>query len=259
MLPNAPISVMDVCRAAVAISYLHVLYVDGPTLNRLAEDFPKSRWAMRKWTIITGMREYLLGELRHASDKTRVEAKNWIAEETKKKEAEEKKQKMTSLFKGIMRKAVAQAAAEKRPPQPVYAETVPALHAAMSKRLDAIVAVLEQQSIATIAQERKMAVIQLALEPLLPSSPAKGGSQMNTPYQKSRRHSKSKVVNSTESGSSGFWDTGTRDGEPRRSTSMESNGSIARPAGSIGLQRKRSASCGNLPIPPNHDGHGMDC
>jgi hypothetical protein len=248
MLPNAPISVMDVCRAAVAISYLHVLYVDGPTLNRLAEHFPKSRWAMRKWTIITGMREYLLGELRHANDKTRVEAKNWIKED-------ERKKKTASLFKGLLSRAVAQAAAEKKraPPTPVYAETVPALHAELNKRLDAIVAVLEQQSIAAIAQERKMAVIQLALEPLLPSSPLKGGSMTNTPYQKSRRHSKSKVVDSTDPGYSGFWDTSERS----RSASMESAGSVALPAGKTSLQRKRSASSGNLTIPPNAE--GMDC
>ena len=254
MLPNAPISVMDVCRAAVAISYLHVLYVDGPTLNRLAEHFPKSKWAMRKWTIITGMREYLLGELRHASDHTRVEAKNWIKEDDKKK-------KMASMFKGILQKAVEHAAAEKAVAAPVMAETVPDLHAAMNKRLDAIVAVLEQQSIAAIAQERKMAVIQLALEPLLPSTPA---STLNTPYQKSRRHSKERagrVVSSTDPVSSGFWDTGTRGDEESRSascsTSMESTDPIVRPGGNMGLQRKRSASCGNLPIPPNAD--GMDC
>ena len=168
MLPNAPVSIIDICRAAVAISYLHVLYVDGPTLTRLSEHFPKSRWAMRKWTIITGMREYLLGELRHANDRTRTEAKNWIKEE-------EKKRKMSLLFKGVIRKAVAQA---KNPPTPKHAETISDLHAAINKRLDAIVAVLEQQS---IAQERKIAAIQQALEPLLPStSPVKGVSQNST-------------------------------------------------------------------------------
>ena len=171
MLPKAPVSIMDICRAAVAISYLHVLYVDGPTLTRLSEHFPKSRWAMRKWTIITGVREYLLGELRHANDRTRTEAKNWIKEE-------EKKRKMSLLFKGVIRKAVAQA---KNPPRPKHAETVPDLHAAMNKRLDAIVAALEQQSMAATAQERKIAAIQQALEPLLPStSPVKGVSQNNT-------------------------------------------------------------------------------
>ena len=173
MLPNAPVSIMDICRAAVAISYLHVLYVDGPTLTRLSEHFPKSRWAMRKWTIITGVREYLLGELRHANDRTRIEAKNWIREEEKKKRS----QKMALMFQGVIRKAVAQA---KNPPTPKHAETISDLHAAINKRLDAVVAVIEQQS---IAQERKIAAIQQALEPLLPStstSPVKGVSQNNT-------------------------------------------------------------------------------
>ena len=172
MLPNAPVSIMDICRAAVAISYLHVLYVDGPTLTRLSEHFPKSRWAMRKWTIITGVREYLLGELRHANDRTRIEAKNWIKEEEKKKRS----QKMALMFQGVIRKAVAQA--KKNPPTPKHAETISDLHAAINKRLDAVVAVIEQQS---IAQERKIAAIQQALEPLLPStSPVKGVSQNNT-------------------------------------------------------------------------------
>ena len=172
MLPNAPVSIIDICRAAVAISYLHVLYVDGPTLTRLSEHFPKSRWAMRKWTIITGVREYLLGELRHANDRTRIEAKNWIKEEEKKKRS----QKMALMFQGVIRKAVAQA--KKNPPTPKHAETISDLHAAINKRLDAIVAVLEQQS---IAQERNIAAIQQALEPLLPStSPVKGVSQNNT-------------------------------------------------------------------------------
>ena len=219
MLPNAPVSIMQICRAAVAISYLHVLYVDGPTLTRLSEHFPKSRWAMRKWTIITGMREYLLGELRHANDRTRTEAKNWIKEEEKKKRS----QKMALMFQGVIRKAVAQA---KNPPPPKHAETVPDLHAAMNKRLDAIVAALEQQSMAATAQERKIAAIQQALEPLLPST-----SQNNTPYQKSRRASKSKVVDSAGAGSSGSCDVSDQP------------------------ERKRSASCGNLAIPQA----GMDC
>ena len=220
MLPNAPVSIMDICRAAVAISYLHVLYVDGPTLTRLSEHFPKSRWAMRKWTIITGVREYLLGELRHANDRTRIEAKNWIKEEEKKKRS----QKMALMFQGVIRKAVAQA---KNPPTPKHAETISDLHAAINKRLDAIVAVLEQQS---IAQERKIAAIQQALEPLLPSS-----SQNNTPYQKPRRVSKSKfvdsAVDSAGAGSSGSCDVSDQP------------------------ERKRSASCGNLATPQA----GMDC
>ena len=164
------------------------------------------------------MREYLLGELRHANDRTRTEAKNWIKEE-------EKKRKMSLLFKGVIRKAVAQA---KNPPPPKHAETVPDLHAAMNKRLDAIVAALEQQSMAATAQERKIAAIQQALEPLLPSS-----SQNNTPYQKSRRVSKSKVVDSAGAGSSGSCAVSDQP-----------------------LERKRSASCGNLAIP---QAGGMDC
>ena len=82
---------------------------------------------------------------------------------------------MALMFQGVIRKAVAQA---KNPPTPKHAETISDLHAAINKRLDAIVAVLEQQS---IAQERKIAAIQQALEPLLPStSPVKGVSQNNT-------------------------------------------------------------------------------
>ena len=60
MLPHAPIRFLDVVSAAVAITYLHVLYVDGDTLRRLSEAFPEARWAMRKWTLITGAKEYLL-------------------------------------------------------------------------------------------------------------------------------------------------------------------------------------------------------
>ena len=82
---------------------------------------------------------------------------------------------MALMFQGVIRKAVAQA---KNPPTPKHAETISDLHAAINKRLDAVVAVIEQQS---IAQERKIAAIQQALEPLLPStSPVKGVSQNNT-------------------------------------------------------------------------------
>ena len=82
---------------------------------------------------------------------------------------------MALMFQGVIRKAVAQA---KNPPTPKHAETISDLHAAINKRLDAVVAVIEQQS---IAQERKIAAIQQALEPLLPStSPVKGVWQNNT-------------------------------------------------------------------------------
>ena len=84
---------------------------------------------------------------------------------------------MALMFQGVIRKAVAQA---KNPPTPKHAETISDLHAAINKRLDAVVAVIEQRS---IAQERKIAAIQQALEPLLPStstSPVKGVSQNNT-------------------------------------------------------------------------------
>ena len=132
---------------------------------------------------------------------------------------------MALMFQGVIRKAVAQA---KNPPTPKHAETISDLHAAINKRLDAVVAVIEQQS---IAQERKIAAIQQALEPLLPSS-----SQNNTPYQKPRRVSKSKFVDSAVD-----------------SAGAGSSGSCAV---SDQPERKRSASCGNLAIP---QAGGMDC
>ena len=260
MLPNAPISVMDVTKSAIAISYLHVLYVDGPTLTRLAKHFPKSRWAMRKWTIITGVREYLLGELRHASDKDRNAARDWIKEEQ-----ESKKQQRIGLWKSIGRKQVLLNSFKrpKEPKAPPHARTVPDLHAAMNKRLDAIVAVLELQRVAAIAQERKMAAIQQALEPLLPSTAAARGSQPTTPYQKPRTRKGSKEsmsksrLDSSDPGTSdpgtdnptpsSLWGTSTRGADRLRSTSMDSVVSIAQPAGNTGPTR--SASVDNVPSP----------
>ena len=51
---------------ALALGYLHVLYIDGSTLRTVAAGFPESQRAMRKWTLINGVREYILHNLRLA-------------------------------------------------------------------------------------------------------------------------------------------------------------------------------------------------
>lgn len=49
---------------ATALGYLHVLHIDGATLRSIADDFPASRFAMRKWMLINGIREFMLNTLR---------------------------------------------------------------------------------------------------------------------------------------------------------------------------------------------------
>ena len=49
MLPNAPL-----VKRAVATTYLHVLWVDGPTLRSIAEDFPTTRRSLQPGRSSTG-------------------------------------------------------------------------------------------------------------------------------------------------------------------------------------------------------------
>ena len=62
-------------KRAVATTYLHVLWVDGPTLRAIAEDFPTTRRSLRTWTVFNGLREYMLDQLRKASDGDREKKK----------------------------------------------------------------------------------------------------------------------------------------------------------------------------------------
>ena len=68
MLPNAPAYLM---RRAYAVTYLHVMCVDGPTLREIAEAFPKTQEALRRWTFFNGVKEFLLEKLRNATDEER--------------------------------------------------------------------------------------------------------------------------------------------------------------------------------------------
>ena len=67
-------SSVEAAKRAVAITYLHLLAIDGPTLKALAEDFPASRRSLRLWTLYNGLKEYMLELLRHASDEERQAA-----------------------------------------------------------------------------------------------------------------------------------------------------------------------------------------
>ena len=56
------------------------VHVDGHTLRRIANDFPETRRALRLWTMINGMKEYMLHVLRTTPDGERQVAKQWLAE-----------------------------------------------------------------------------------------------------------------------------------------------------------------------------------
>ena len=102
---------------------------------------------------------------RHTSDKDRAVAKEWI-------HAREVAHDV-AVFK---KKAL-------KPPRDPQAETVAQLHQAMDKRLDVIMAALEEHKAASVEQDRKIAAILQALAH--PSSPL--------PYQKTRRASKARL------------------------------------------------------------------
>ena len=48
MLPKAPRQ-----YRALALTYLHVLYIDGETLNGIAHGFPSSRRSLKTWCAAT--------------------------------------------------------------------------------------------------------------------------------------------------------------------------------------------------------------
>ena len=73
MLPNAPL-----VKRATAVTYLHVLWVDGPTLRDLAKRFPQSDRSLRQWTLFNGVKEYMLDNLRRASDEERRAAREGV-------------------------------------------------------------------------------------------------------------------------------------------------------------------------------------
>jgi hypothetical protein len=77
MLPNVG-NVMPLANA-VALDYVHVLHVDGKTLRSLAQDFPESLRTLRMWTMINGIKEYMLHVLRTATNEERRAAKMWVA------------------------------------------------------------------------------------------------------------------------------------------------------------------------------------
>ena len=59
------------------MTYLHVLWVDGPALRRIAQDFPATSRSLRMWTLFNGLRDYLLDNLSKASEEERAAAKEW--------------------------------------------------------------------------------------------------------------------------------------------------------------------------------------
>lgn len=58
-----------------------VVWIDGPTLRLIAEDFPDVRRSMRIWTLYNSMKQFLLENLKEASPEEREEARAWIKEQ----------------------------------------------------------------------------------------------------------------------------------------------------------------------------------
>ena len=126
MLPNAPIPGVE--KRAIATTYLHCLWIDGPTIRACAEGFPKTQLALRKWTLFNGLREYMFDQLRKASDADRKAARQWV---------ESRKARPLDLLRKVGRKAIllskltggkAGAKAERT------ATTIGDLHRALDKR-----------------------------------------------------------------------------------------------------------------------------
>tara|TARA_B100000780_G_C21081729_1_gene435642 strand:- start:363 stop:587 length:225 start_codon:yes stop_codon:yes gene_type:complete len=58
-----------------------VVWIDGPALRLIAEDFPEVRRSMRKWTLYNSMKQFLLENLHEASPEEREEARAWVKEQ----------------------------------------------------------------------------------------------------------------------------------------------------------------------------------
>ena len=79
MLTNVG-DVMPIPRAT-SIDYLHVAWVDGQTLRRIANEFPLSRHSLRVWTMINGIKEFMLHTLRTAPAEEREKARRWVQDQ----------------------------------------------------------------------------------------------------------------------------------------------------------------------------------
>lgn len=132
MLPNVG-NVMPMPQA-VALDYLHVQHVDGQTLRRIAEHFPESRHSLRQWTMINGIKEYMLYNLRTASDEERRAARAWLDRpeaSASDAAAAAPAEAQTGSFK--MRRPMPEDSAWLSAPRPT---SIPDLHSAMEKHLD---------------------------------------------------------------------------------------------------------------------------
>ena len=126
MLPNAPLQ-----KRAIATTYLHVLWIDGKKLRRIAKDFPADARSMRTWTLWKGLKEYLLDNLRKASEEERRAAKQWVQEQQP-----QQKRSFRDLWQGSTRKIIFAnrwGAADVSKPATRRARTLPELECAVEK------------------------------------------------------------------------------------------------------------------------------
>lgn len=154
LLPNAPLT-----KRAVAITYLHVLWVDGGTLRNIARDFPEDGRSMRLWALWHGTKEFLLDNLGKASDEERAVAKEWVREKNKEQHnnkaqngkaqaskeqnavpSKEKQESSTSSVAANIAKESAKLSDGSlgRPPPPACATTIYELQCVMESRIDAL-------------------------------------------------------------------------------------------------------------------------
>ena len=124
MLPNAPLQ-----KRAIATTYLHVLWIDGKKLRMCAKDYPDDARSMRTWTLWSGLKEYLLDNLRHASAQERRDAKEWVR-------VHDLKRSSKAIWRSSITKIVSLHRITAPSKTPVKARTIPQLQSAIERKLD---------------------------------------------------------------------------------------------------------------------------
>ena len=126
MLPNAPLQ-----KRAIATTYLHVLWIDGKKLRMCAKDYPDDARSMRTWTLWSGLKEYLLDNLRHASAQERRDAKGWVR-------THDLKRSSKSVWRSSITKIISLHRITAPSKIPVKARTIPQLQSAIERKLDKV-------------------------------------------------------------------------------------------------------------------------
>jgi hypothetical protein len=137
---------------AVALDYVHVSHIDGQTLRRIATDFPESRRAIRTWTMINGLKEFMRYVLRNASEEQRQAARRWV-QASSKRLLTDPKEKIKAGWSPAGPARGPGSSAWLAVPRPT---SISGLHEAVEKRLDTMDSSFEQLAVAIQNLEQQL-------------------------------------------------------------------------------------------------------